>query len=217
MKNDKKQLINACLTVLLGWCGAHHFYNKKYLKGTIYLFTVGLFTIGWIVDCIKLLYKSITKQNVSPTPPSSYTDCGYASTEKHHVAGPYYYRHAIETLATENPDYSCRRKDFINFFGTDQKVYKYLFYPHNVQLIEEPENPYDKNAIKVIVDNRQIGHIKRNSCTHVKKLIRDNRIANITCKIGGGEYRVCTEDDDGEYHVRKYTCRYYAVLTFFIV
>lgn len=219
MKNDNKQVITVLLTTVLGWSGAHHFYNKRYFLGVLYLFTFGLFTIGWIVDIFKLLHKSIIGQDAAPTPtpPSSYTDCGYTSTEKHHVAGPYYYRHEIEALGTEHPDYFCRRKDFIDIFGTNQKVYKYSFCPHNVQLIEEPENPYDPNAIKVVVDNHQIGHIKKESCSHVKKLMRNGRISNITCKIGGGEYRICTKDNKEKYHVNKHDTNYYAVLTLFIV
>lgn len=45
------------LCVFLGYFGAHKFYEGKTGMGILYLFTAGLFGIGWIVDCIALLFK----------------------------------------------------------------------------------------------------------------------------------------------------------------
>lgn len=42
------------LCILLGYFGAHKFYEKKIGMGILYFFTLGLFGIGWIVDIIKL-------------------------------------------------------------------------------------------------------------------------------------------------------------------
>ncbi len=38
--------------LFLGWCGVHKFIEKKMGMGILYLFTFGLFGIGWFVDCI---------------------------------------------------------------------------------------------------------------------------------------------------------------------
>lgn len=35
---------------IFGFLGAHRFYYGRQISGTIYLFTLGLFLIGWIVD-----------------------------------------------------------------------------------------------------------------------------------------------------------------------
>lgn len=45
------------LCLFLGYFGAHKFYEGKVIMGILYLFTVGLFGIGWIVDIILLLLK----------------------------------------------------------------------------------------------------------------------------------------------------------------
>ena len=42
------------LLVLLGWFGVHRFYMGKWGTGLLYLFTLGLFGIGWIYDCCTL-------------------------------------------------------------------------------------------------------------------------------------------------------------------
>ena len=45
------------LCLFFGAFGVHKFYEGKVGMGILYLFTCGLFGIGWIVDCIALLLK----------------------------------------------------------------------------------------------------------------------------------------------------------------
>jgi restriction system protein len=45
------------LCVFLGYFGAHKFYEGKAGMGILYLFTCGLFGIGWFIDCISILCK----------------------------------------------------------------------------------------------------------------------------------------------------------------
>lgn len=50
MKNDKVAFL---LCVFLGFFGIHWFYLGNFKKGILYLFTGGLFGIGWMVDIIR--------------------------------------------------------------------------------------------------------------------------------------------------------------------
>lgn len=45
------------LCVLLGFVGAHKFYEGRAGMGILYIFTGGLFGIGWLIDIIALLCK----------------------------------------------------------------------------------------------------------------------------------------------------------------
>lgn len=45
------------LCLFLGYFGAHKFYEGRAGMGILYLLTVGLFGIGWFIDCIVLLCK----------------------------------------------------------------------------------------------------------------------------------------------------------------
>ena len=45
------------LCLFLGFLGAHKFYEGKGGMGVLYLLTAGLLGIGWLVDCIALLFK----------------------------------------------------------------------------------------------------------------------------------------------------------------
>lgn len=49
-ERDAAKLVTFVLCLFLGAFGAHKFYQGKIGTGILYLFTLGLFYIGWIVD-----------------------------------------------------------------------------------------------------------------------------------------------------------------------
>lgn len=49
--------VELVLCILFGWMGAHRFYTKKYKSAVLYLLTVGLCGIGWIVDIATIIKK----------------------------------------------------------------------------------------------------------------------------------------------------------------
>lgn len=53
----KNKWVAFLLCLFFGCFGAHKFYEGKAGMGILYLFTSGLFFIGWLVDCIVLLLK----------------------------------------------------------------------------------------------------------------------------------------------------------------
>jgi len=48
--NDTHRKTIGYILWIFGFTGSHRFYYGKPVSGTIYLFTLGLFFIGWIVD-----------------------------------------------------------------------------------------------------------------------------------------------------------------------
>ena len=52
---EKNMALILCL--LLGWLGAHKFYEGKTVLGIIYFFTGGLFLIGVVIDFLSILGK----------------------------------------------------------------------------------------------------------------------------------------------------------------
>ncbi len=63
MKFTKENKVYFCLCLFLGFAGAHKFYKGKKLLGFVYLFTGGLFLIGWAVDLISLICNIIRECN----------------------------------------------------------------------------------------------------------------------------------------------------------
>ena len=55
-KLQRKNKWFSLLLCIFTFCG-HKFYERKYLQGVLYLFTFGIFGIGWIIDIIAILRK----------------------------------------------------------------------------------------------------------------------------------------------------------------
>ena len=49
--------VSFILCILFGYFGAHKFYEGKKTMGIIYIFTMGIFGIGWVIDLIVLWRK----------------------------------------------------------------------------------------------------------------------------------------------------------------
>lgn len=49
--------ISFLLCLFLGYLGAHKFYEGKIGMGILYLFTLGIFGFGWVIDAIGILLK----------------------------------------------------------------------------------------------------------------------------------------------------------------
>lgn len=57
--SGRNQWVAFVLCLFLGFLGIHRFYLGYHLTGIIYLFTIGFFLIGWLVDLIFLLFPNM--------------------------------------------------------------------------------------------------------------------------------------------------------------
>lgn len=129
-------------------------------------------------------------------PSSINEDKSIPDAKTYRVTGLEHYLDNILSLALENDDYTKTKRELIDELMTEERIWKYNFYPVKVDLVPEPENPYDPNAIKVIVDSLHVGYIKKGSCKHLLKVIAEGRLGDIDCTIGGGPYKYIYEDYD---------------------
>lgn len=60
--SSKNKIVALVLCILFGYFGFHKFYVGKDGMGAIYLFTCGLFGIGWLVDIILIATGNFTDQ-----------------------------------------------------------------------------------------------------------------------------------------------------------
>ena len=76
----KNNILDLLLCIFLGFFGIHKFYEGNVKMGLIYLFTLGLFGIGWIIDIISLSTKLILKKkNNNPLVNSSNSSSGFTN------------------------------------------------------------------------------------------------------------------------------------------
>lgn len=148
------------------------------------------------VYCTHCGARVCTTPAVNSEPSSKKEDRSIPDAKTYRVTGLEHYRDNILSLALENDDYTKTKRELIDELLTEERIWKYNFYPLKVNLIPEPDNPYDPNAIKVVVDNEHVGYIKKGSCKHLLKVIAEGRVGDIDCTIGGGPYKYIYEDYD---------------------
>lgn len=108
-------------------------------------------------------------------------------------------------LLTESSDYEATKKELVEIGMTDEHIYKYIPDVLDAELVPEPENPHDPNAVKVIVDNIHVGYVPAEKAEKVKKLLDTKQICDVSCEFYGGPYKIITEDYDLEKNKEVYT------------
>lgn len=99
-------------------------------------------------------------------------------------------------LAIEDPYYNTSKKQIIEDCLMNQRHFQYCFPSQNVYLVPEPENPYDPNAVKVVIKDQHIAYIKASDCEKILKLIHSKRIRRVQAEISGGKYKIVLGPDD---------------------
>lgn len=164
-------MIKLLVTLFLGPFGIHKFMEKKMGIGIVYLFTFGIFGIGWIMDILKeakaLMYANSNKPTVY----------------NFKVAGVSYRQEDICTLLEENASYM----DFKNSNG--RKVYRYKLTRKTAKLIPEPQNPHDPNAIMVMIDNVLVGYVPASECQNVKSILKSKSANSVEAELYGGDFK----------------------------
>lgn len=126
----------------------------------------------------------------------------HAEFERHKVAGTSYHLDAIMELAEDNPDYDMTQREIIDAGMEEERIYQYTFPDSPVELVDDPDNEQDPNAIKVLVAGQHIGYIKRGSTGRIHKLQRSDRVLGVTVEIYGGRYKIVRSVE--EYQTQHY-------------
>lgn len=144
----------------------------------------------------KLAYRRKKYYNCDLTPlPECYQ-------EQFAVAGTSLHKKELAALGEENPDYKMDKMQLYRAGLLDSNVYAIRFGPVTAKLEPEPDNPKDKNAVKVLLNGQHIGYVKASAAPKVLSLLAADRIRRIQAQPYGGDYRTLTYDGgylpDGE-------------------
>ena len=122
------------------------------------------------------------------------------------VAGISRRQRAIEeNLLTENYEYSLSKKELVESGMIDERIYRYDPTVMDAILVPEPKNPKDPNAIKVMVNDVQIGYVPADKTGVVKGLFETKHVHSITCEFYGGPFKMISEEYDDEKDKEIYT------------
>jgi len=112
------------------------------------------------------------------------------------VAGVEYYLDNLMSMMEPNYLYAYKKQELIDACRTNENVYKQTVNTDQLELVPEPTNPHDRNAIMVQLGGKLVGYIPAADCEHVLEIIRDDRIISLTCQVEGGKYKMVDEDYD---------------------
>lgn len=116
--------------------------------------------------------------------------------ETFEIPGAFYHRTSIAKVANPNPDWRKSCKSLIKAGKANQKIYRFERTTKTAELVEEPNNPHDKNAVMVIVDGEKIGYIGADENLHVKSILKSKTVKSISATITGGEYKTIISESD---------------------
>ncbi len=168
--NDK--LVNFLITLFLGIFGVHKFINKQTGKGLLYLFTGGLFGIGWIIDVVRCLKETVDSKNTDSGTGISVNgnenikdadgNASFNTVKDNSIRKVGWNRHF--------PFFDDKDRYLRYAYGVEVKGVKYRDFDiskiqleHELQFETEPNNKFDPNAIKVLYDDIFIGYVPKGS------------------------------------------------------
>lgn len=201
MKCNKNKIVLLILAIFFGYLGVHRFYAGKKATGFLWLFTLGLCGIGWIVDIVLILQdvargkyeKKYVTVPAEVTNFNMYND-GTLKKEEYFVVGTQYYMENIGKLACSNPDWKHNAQTIIAHGNAEKKIFRYNYIYKPVKLIPEPENPHDKNAVYVLIAGEKVGYISHEDNIHVLDILKNNDVKYISAAVRGGQYKIVLTD-----------------------
>lgn len=105
------------------------------------------------------------------------------------VAGTSFREDALLSFGERSEDFEKSKRELVEEYDDGDRVYLYQFHCTKAELIPEPDNPHDADAIRVDFDGVTVGYIPRSDCKKAKELLDSGRIRSITPFIGGGPFK----------------------------
>ena len=102
------------------------------------------------------------------------------------VVGQVYHEGSLEKFKKKNPLF---KKDYPK---DGSYIYKYVYKEAKPELIPEPNNPHDKNAIQVAYGGWLIGYVASEQTAEVERILDGPH--KLEAKIYGGELKVWFEN-----------------------
>ena len=192
----KDKTVAILLAIFGGGLGLHRFYLGSVGMGIVYLFTGGLFGIGWLVDIIKIAVQkdwgaapAVTAAPAAPVRSAAPTQ-QTGTTREYEIMGLFAHKQNLMQIGKQNRDWDLTDAQLVEkYAGQRKRVFRYYFSGDiNVQLIPEPQNPHDPNCVGVYANGLRIGAVPAGDSVDVKKLLP--HVVATKIDIKGGEFKL---------------------------
>lgn len=108
-------------------------------------------------------------------------------------------------MSEPNYLYKYKKQDLIDTCNYDIPIYKNVINAQKLELIHEPDNEHDPNAIMVVLDGKLVGYMPAKECKHILHLMENDLIVSVKYEAYGGKYKCVNEDYDAYRDKSTYT------------
>ena len=115
-----------------------------------------------------------------------------ARTATFAVRGEYYRKENVESIGIPNHDYNLKDAELLEKYPDGSTIYQYTFKIDTVELIPEPNNKVDPDAIKVIMNGAHVGYVAQESTEKVRGYWDSGEIEKITGTMKGAACKYTT-------------------------
>lgn len=125
--------------------------------------------------------------------------------KEYKVAGiTYHIDDIMESLASENDDFLLSRSELRQEYVDGDRVDQFTFDIQHAELVEEPDNPHDPNAIRIDADGVTIGYVSKNDQKEVlAKMHSEDYLGIEITELHNGLYWDISETEDGKLEINK--------------
>lgn len=120
--------------------------------------------------------------------------------EDYRAVGMVYHKQAISRIRSANPDWKKSKKAIMESDLVNRHINHYDYVNKPVDLVPEPTNPHDRNAVMVKIAGEHVGYIGQEYNSHVLEILKYGSVKYITAYITGGEYRIVFNDGTEQKH-----------------
>lgn len=110
------------------------------------------------------------------------------------VVGTYYCADAFPKIMNKRREYSFKPETLLKNNRANQRIYKYYYTEIPAELVLEPTNKHDTNAVKVVVKGEKIGYIPADMTKEVRNIIGNYHLISVIATLTGGGYKIVYDD-----------------------
>lgn len=98
-----------------------------------------------------------------------------------------YCKNEVQSLRKENPDWKKSPDELIAAGKAEKYIYKYRFFRSPAELVREPSNKYNRNAVMIVVNGVKVGYVPETELDKVRYIMARDPAYSVTVEIYGGE------------------------------
>lgn len=145
-------------------------------------------------DTNELMPAAAETAAADPTPTAEEPEEPETVVRYYHVAGVQFYLDNLLSMAEPNYLYNYKKQELIDDCRANQTIYKQEVKTDKWELVPEPDNPHDPNAIKVTIGDKLVGYIAAKDAQHVRFAMDNDLIVASYIEVKGGKYKMVDED-----------------------